>query len=377
MDFWPNTLISPITTSAVKVFPQAFPWLTVAILALLLWTGLGQLTLWATRRLEGAPGKYSKTNPNHPWRYFLARLLRQTHTLTLLLVALDIALLLTPLIQLHLPLPWRKALKLVLGVIVLLQAGFWGRSIWFFSLQQYINSKTEPKDRVMLKTLEGPAAFVGQILVWTVVLLGILQLFGINIATLVTGLGIGGIAVALAVQNILGDLFAAFAIAVDKPFVVGDSIAVGTFEGTVEHIGLKTTRLKSINGEQLVFANSDLLGSRVKNYRPLKERRHVMLVLIDYETPQDLLVHIPGWMQAVVEAVPQCRFERAFLKKLGEYGLEYELVFFVTSPEFIDFTHCQQAVNLGILAALHTNNVELAHPAPTASRAAVAASVSD
>jgi small-conductance mechanosensitive channel len=189
---------------------------------------------------------------------------------------------------------------------------------------------------------------VGRIIVWSVVLLLILDNVGVNVTALVASLGVGGVAVALAVQNILGDLFASFSIIFDKPFVVGDFLAIDKYVGSVEHVGLKTTRLRSLTGEQLVFSNSDLLGSRIQNYGRMKERRVAFEIGVTYQTPRDKLERIPQMLRAVVESQQRTRFDRAHFKSYGDFSLIFEIVYYVDTPDYNMYMDIHQAVNLGI-----------------------------
>lgn len=174
---------------------------------------------------------------------------------------------------------WQKAVILIL----ILQGGLWASAGISFALRQTIEKRME-RDLSSTTTITF-LGFVARLLLWIIVLLLILDNMGVNITGLVTGLGIGGIAVALAVQNILGDLFASLSIVLDKPFVIGDFVVVDSLSGTIEHIGLKTTRIRSLGGEQLVFSNNDLLKSRIRNYKRMSERRIVFSFGVVYQTP--------------------------------------------------------------------------------------------
>ncbi|MDH3319019.1 MAG: mechanosensitive ion channel family protein [Betaproteobacteria bacterium] len=207
--------------------------------------------------------------------------------------------------------------------------------------------------------------FVARIVVWTLALLIALDQLGFNVTALVAGLGIGGIAVALAVQNILGDLFASAAIVLDKPFVVGDFIVVGEHAGTVEKVGLKTTRLKSLWGEQLVFANAKLLNSDIRNFKRMQERRILFAIGVTYETPAEKLRALPGWLKAAVEAQSNARFDRAHFKKYGDFSLDFEIVFYVRSPDYGTYMDTQQAINLAIFDKLAQEGVQFAYPTRT------------
>ncbi len=207
--------------------------------------------------------------------------------------------------------------------------------------------------------------FVGRVLVWAMALLIALDQLGFNVTALVAGLGIGGIAVALAVQSILGDLFASMAIVLDKPFQVGDFIIVGDKPGTVEKVGLKTTRVKSLWGEQLVFANAQLLNSQVSNYKKMQERRIAFGIGVTYETPLEKLRAIPGWLKAAVEAQPDVRFDRAHFKAYGDFSLDFEIVYYVLGPDFGLYMDRQQAINLAIYGKLEAEGVQFAYPTRT------------
>ncbi|MBL0871659.1 MAG: mechanosensitive ion channel family protein [Phycisphaerales bacterium] len=195
-----------------------------------------------------------------------------------------------------------------------------------------------------------------------VVILLALDNLGVQVTPLIAGLGIGGIAVALAAQNILADLFASVSILLDKPFVVGDSVAIGDKSGVVERIGIKTTRLRTPQGEELVCANNDLLGSRLHNYKRMSERRVVHVLGVRYETAVEKLEAMPGWVKGVVEGVEGLRFDRCHLVKLNTYSVDFELVYFVRSADFLKHIDAQQLVLLGVMKKLAAEGVEFAYP---------------
>ena len=206
---------------------------------------------------------------------------------------------------------------------------------------------------------------VGRIVIWSVVLLLILDNLGVNVTALVASLGVGGVAVALAVQNILGDLFASFSIIFDKPFVVGDFLAIDKYVGSVEHVGLKTTRLRSLTGEQLVFSNSDLLGSRIQNYGRMKERRVAFEIGVTYQTPREKLERIPKMLQAAIEQQSGTRFDRSHFKSYGDFSLVFETVYYVDTPDYNIYMDIHQAVNLGIHERFEQAHIEFAYPTQT------------
>lgn len=206
----------------------------------------------------------------------------------------------------------------------------------------------------------------GRVLLLAFAALLILDNLGINVTTLITGLGIGGIAIALATQNVLGDILASLSIVIDKPFVVGDFIIIGDFMGTVEHVGLKTTRLRSLSGEQIIFSNNDLLGSRIRNYKRMYERRVVFTLDTVYGTSQELVQEIPGIIRQAVEARgTQVRFDRAHFKAFGASALVFECVYWVLSPDYNVFMDIHQAVNHDILSSFRARNIDFAFPTQT------------
>jgi small-conductance mechanosensitive channel len=207
--------------------------------------------------------------------------------------------------------------------------------------------------------------FILRLTPWVIVFLMVLDNFGVNITALVASLGVGGIAVALAVQNILGDLFASLSIMLDKPFEIGDFIIVGDVLGSVEHIGLKTTRLRALGGEELIFSNADMLKSRIRNFRGVTERRSLTRLGVTYGTSPDTLARIPTILQSAVEKHPQARFDRAHFVAFGASGCEIELVYYVATTDYNEFLDIQQAVNLDILRSFTAGGIELAYPTQT------------
>lgn len=203
------------------------------------------------------------------------------------------------------------------------------------------------------------------VVLWAVGILVLLDNLGFKLSAVLAGLGIGGVAVALASQAVLGDLFSYFAILFDKPFEHGDMIIVGDMAGTVEAIGIKTTRLRSLGGEQLVFSNTDLTGSRVRNLKRMQERRVLCRVGVTYNTSSALLEELPGRIKAIVASVPQARFDRAHFAAFGPSSLDFEIVFFVLSPDYNDFMNVQQTINLAIKSDFEARGIEFAFPTQT------------
>ncbi len=248
--------------------------------------------------------------------------------------------------------------------LLLLQAGFWAARVLEFWLRQRFEQGEAAGEgaRAMTRTLLG---FIGRVVLWSLVALLILDNMGLNVTALVASLGIGGVAVALAAQNILGDLFASLSIAMDQPFVIGDFIVVDDVTGTVEHVGLKTTRVRSLSGEQIVLANNDLLGSRIRNYGRMQERRAVFAIGVTYDTPAEKLEAIPGLIRAAIEAQPGVRFDRSHFKGFGAFSLDFETVYYLLDPGFATYMDVQHAINLQLVRAFAARGIEFAFPTQT------------
>lgn len=257
------------------------------------------------------------------------------------------------------PRPARLVAIAMTGV-VFWQIGVWASAIVMAWIEARRRHAAEA-DRAASGSL-GILGFVLRAVTWTLVLLLALDNWGVNITALVAGLGVGGIAIALAVQNILGDLFASLSITLDRPFVVGDFVVVGDHKGTVESIGVKSTRLRSIDGEQIVLANADLLSSRLRNYGRMSERRVLATLGVAYETPRAKLKAIPDAVRKIVEATEGARFDRCHFSKFGDFALEIELVYYVLSPQYTRFMDIQQAVNFAVYEAFEVAGLEFAYP---------------
>jgi small-conductance mechanosensitive channel len=255
------------------------------------------------------------------------------------------------------------ALRVVSVIVVLVQVGVWLNGLIGFGAEHYGRQRAQedPGARATIQAVGYAARFVA----WTLLLLTALRTFGVDITALVTGLGVGGIAVALAVQNILGDLFAALAIVLDKPFVVGETIHVDTIIGTVEHIGLKTTRLRSLGGEQIVISNADLLKSRIRNYKRMQERRVVFSLDVTYDTPPELVERIPGIVREVVESYSPTRFDRCHFLTWMESSLRIEAVYYVLDADYLKYADIQHAINIELLRRFAAHNIQFAFPSRT------------
>jgi small-conductance mechanosensitive channel len=254
-------------------------------------------------------------------------------------------------------------LTTVLVLLLWMQIAIWAMT----AVRQAIDVRRQRSmspDAVLKSSMEVIVFAVG-ILIWGFAALLALDTLGIQVKPLLAGLGITGIALALAVQTVLGDLLASMSIAFDKPFVPGDFLTIDDCQGTVEHIGVKSTRLRSVNGEQIVLGNADLLKSRMRNFGRMSERRALFVLDVHYETPVAALAAVPGAVREIVEATPQVRFDRCHLLRCTATALQFEVVFFVTTPDFQVYASAQQSINLRILERFRTLGVTFLATAPT------------
>jgi small-conductance mechanosensitive channel len=263
---------------------------------------------------------------------------------------------------------WERRLQHLWFVALCLQLVLYANRALLILIQRYFAShsggSSGKADNARVTVAHTLIAWFLQAALWTVFFIAVLSNLGINVTTFVASLGIGGIAIGLAMQNILGDMFASLAIAVDKPFEVGDAINVSNFSGTVERVGLKTTRIRADSGEQVVISNGEMLKQSVRNFKRMKNRRIQFSLKISPQTSPELAAKVPQALKTIVEQQEKLRFDRAHLKTLDQNWLEYEVVYFVKEPGYAIFMECQQTI---ILAAMHTlRELGIALPAPTA-----------
>lgn len=255
--------------------------------------------------------------------------------------------------------------RLFLGavfVLLFLQVGLWGNGLINFMVTRRV---AKDGDEGLNLEAYSVITWIAKAALWIIVVLLALNNLGIEITALVAGLGISGIAIALAVQNILGDLFASLSIVLDRPFVIGDFIIVGDQMGTVEHVGLKTTRVRSLSGEQIVFSNTDLLASRIRNYRRMNERRVLFALGVTYQTPADKLQRIPEMIQEIIEKQESVRFDRAHFASYGDFSLNFEIVYWVLDRDYTLYMGVQQEINLELYRRFEEEGIEFAYPTQT------------
>jgi len=288
---------------------------------------------------------------------FAVVLARRTRRVLLLAVTLRLGAL-----AVRLPLRLERALVTVAVIAIFLQAALWvSAAIDFWIDRRQRRTGFDPASATTLNALK----FLGKLILGAVLALAALDALGVQVTALIAGLGVGGLALALATQNILGDLFASLTILIDKPFVLGDSIQVDDLSGSVESIGMKTTRIRSTSGEQLIFSNGDLLKSRLHNFGRMAERRVALSFSVALETPAAVLAAIPARLEAIVAVQSDLRFDRAHVKAIGRFGIEIELVYFVVGSNMNLHMDRQQAVLLAVLEDFAAHGIRLPAP-PTA-----------
>jgi len=354
-----DSALAAVTETATEVLDHVYfgnpvrDWLTALAVAVV---ALGILLL--ARYL--VVGRLSRIAAHTHTRVddYVVGLLRRTRYFFLVTVAIAAAL---PLLAI--PDELRALLYRLARLAVILQGGLWANELVSLYLHRIITRRAA-SDLASVTTINA-LGMVTRLVLWVVVLLVALANFGIDITALITGLGIAGIAVALAVQNVLGDLLASLSIVLDRPFVVGDFITVDDFAGTVEEIGLKTTRLRSVSGEQLIISNADLLKARVRNYRRMTERRVVLQFGVEYGTPKATLERIPDAVRAIVAGTASTRFDRAHFFRFGPSSLDFEVVYYILSPDYAVFMDAQQRINLAIYEHVESLGAAFAFPTQT------------
>lgn len=235
-------------------------------------------------------------------------------------------------------------------------------AIAHYSLQRYLQtSDNSMQKKDQLKGLSGLVSFV----IWVVAIIFLLDNLGVKISAVVAGLGIGGIAVALAAQAVLGDLFSYFVIFFDKPFETGDFVMVGDKLGVVEHIGIKTTRMRALSGEQLVFSNTDLTNSRVHNYKRMEKRRVVFSLGVTYQTSPELLRKITSIVKDIIITMEDTLYDRGHFASYGDFSLNFEFVYYVNGEDYNKYMDIQQSINLAIFETFKNEGIDFAYPTQT------------
>ncbi len=231
-----------------------------------------------------------------------------------------------------------------------------------FFLKKYWRKKDTSEEQ---QKIFSATTFFVKLIIWFIALLFILDNLNIQITGLITGLGIGGIAVAFAAQTILADIFNYFTIFFDKPFDIGDFIIVGDYKGTIEHIGIKTTRIRSLSGEQLVISNTDLMNSRINNYKRMQRRRINFSFGVTYDTPLEKLKQIPEMVKSIIKDIDKTEFDRAHFNEYGNFSLVFQVVYFINDSDYKIYMDIQQKINFKLREQFDQFEIRFAFPTQT------------
>jgi len=257
---------------------------------------------------------------------------------------------------------FRKGLSIIVALVLTYFVLRFLIALMTYAIDRYWVKKEVEESRQ--KSLKGVITIL-KVLVWGVGITFLLDNLGFKISTVVAGLGIGGIAVALAAQTILGDLFSYFVIFFDRPFEIGDFVIIGEYMGSIEHVGIKTTRVRSLGGEQLVFSNTDLTNSRIRNYKRMERRRIVFKLGVVYQTSLDQIKEVPGIIKNVIESVNETVFDRAHFSSFGAFSLDIEVVYYVLSGDYNKYMDIQQNINFALKEEFEKRGIEFAYPTQT------------
>lgn len=343
---------------AEELTRDLFHWLRADSLGALTAVGLGVLLYVAFLFARGqARRRLKRVAVFGSWGWVALRVVSRTRSFFLVMVSARIVAALF-----GAPGTWTSLIGFLFTVAAAVQGAFWVREFLLALVERKAGGESADSE---ISSAVGVLTVIINVVVWGIAAIILLDNLGVNVTGLMAGLGIGGIAIGLAAQGIFSDLFAALSILLDKPFKRGDTIQVGQggFIGTVEHIGLKTTRFRALSGEVIVMSNANLLNQQINNFADYSHRRVVLLVEVIYQTDPALLARIPAEMEAIVNGVPNVRFDRAHLFQFAASALDYELVFIVDSAELNDMFDARQAVMIGLVTRFREMGVDFAFPA--------------
>ncbi|MGP1717028.1 MAG: mechanosensitive ion channel family protein [Methylophilus sp.] len=327
-------------------------WLYILLIFILSYVGFLMVWKFAIKKLSylsaKAPTKFGD---------LIIEVMRSTNQFTFALFSLLLAM-----YFLELSAKWVTRLDYLSFLIIGIQIAIWvSKGITLWAKAKVVATDGSAENAVLTTML----SWIFKTIVWSIALLSILANTGVNITAFVASLGVGGVAVALAVQNILSDLFASLAIGLDKPFVIGDFIIFGNVLGTVERVGLKTTHIRSLSGEQIVCGNTELLKNTIHNYKRMAERRVVFEFRVTYDTKSDVIRKIPEIVKKAVAAESKARFDRAHFKGFGLSSLDFEVVYYVLDSSYNVYMDIQQSINLYLMEELEAMKVNFAFPSMT------------
>ncbi|RZJ35446.1 MAG: mechanosensitive ion channel family protein [Flavobacterium sp.] len=267
-----------------------------------------------------------------------------------------------PLLTLALP----NSLENVLHIAYLIVITFFTLRSISAAFKKFIHSFIRREDNSDTKEKQAAGLIiVANIIIWMLGIIFLIDNLGYNVTTLIAGLGVGGIAIALAAQAVLGDLFSYFVIFFDRPFEIGDFVTLGNEAGVVEYIGIKTTRIRTLSGEQLICSNTDLTNSRLHNFKRMEKRRVVFTIGVIYQTTPAQLQSIPGMVNSIISSIPKVQLDRGHFAKFNASSLDFEFVYYVLDPDYNFYMDCQQTIYLKIVSAFETAGIKFALPTQT------------
>ena len=261
--------------------------------------------------------------------------------------------------QLNIPIIVEKYFNIIIIALFIFYIVKFIISIFSYFLENYWIKKE--RDSTRITALRGIETFL-KIIIWSIAFIILLDNLGVQVSALLAGLGIGGIAIALASQNILGDLFSYFIIFFDRPFEIGDFLNIDNFSGTIENIGIKTTRIRSLGGEEIVFSNTDLVNSRLRNFKRMKKRRVLFNFGVTYQTSSEQLKEIPNIVSEIFQQINGANLDRVHFASFGEFSLNFEVVYYVNSRDYTQYMNIQQEINLMLKGELEKRFIEFAYP---------------
>ncbi|WP_110648930.1 mechanosensitive ion channel family protein [Salinicola peritrichatus] len=335
---WEAWISQPIVVNFFLVLGIAIA--SYLVLRLLMSSVIARLVGWLSRS-RGRWGNYS------------AEIFKHTSRLLIAAMALQIGLAVVDLGS-----AWEARVSHIWFLVLAMQFGLWADTAIALWKEETIRDKAGQDNQLTVTMV----TLIFRIALWAVILLSVLANLGVNITAFVASLGIGGIAIALAVQTLLGDLFASASIGIDKPFKTGHFIVFNDIAGTIEYIGLKTTRIRSLSGEQVICSNTKLLEQTIHNYNRMTTRRVVFSFALSYRTPVSKIHEVPPLVERIIKAIDNTRFDRAHLQSLADYALRFEVVYYVLSSDYNLYMDIQQAINLALLDEMDKRDIKFAMP---------------
>ncbi|GGL98903.1 mechanosensitive ion channel protein MscS [Pseudomonas asuensis] len=291
---------------------------------------------------------------SHGWTHYLGEIIGRTSRLLILLMAIQMGLYVIDLSP-----AWESRVSHIWFLVLALQFGLWMDAAVLLWARSALSSKSGHQRSQLTMTM---ISLMVRTALWAVVLLSVLANLGVDITAFVASLGIGGIAVALAVQNVLSDLFASLSIGIDKPFEQGDFVVFGDIAGSIEYIGLKTTRIRSLSGEQVICSNTQLLQQTIHNYKRMSERRVLFQFDISYRTPTEKVAEVAPLVKQIITSLEKTRFDRAHLLALESNALKFEVVYYVLSSDYNQYMDIQQSINMALLKELEQRQIKFGMP---------------